>query len=471
MQFKISEAGVKFGTSGVRGLVTDLTDRVCYGFAKAFWQACGEGEVVVVGHDLRPSSPEITQAVIAALSAEGLRVVYVGALATPAIAYYAATFNAPAVVVTGSHIPFDRNGIKFYNAKGEIGKREEQAIATATVDVPEAISLKALPAIDAGAEQAYLARYLDFFGSDLCDGLRVAIYQHSSVARDLIAKLFEQMGAEVIALGRTEQFVPIDTEAVRAEDRKQAKVWAKEGDFDLLVSTDGDADRPLIGDVRGDFLRGDIVGVLTAYFLGADTVVTPVSSNTALEKSNWFKETLRTQIGSPYVIAGMEQAEGVVAGFEANGGFLLGSDLSINGKLLSALPTRDAILPMLAIIALAIQHETPVSRLTKLLPARFTASDRIPEIPTAWSQELLAKLNAGDVHFSSLVEGEQSGIQTVDQTDGYRVTFTSGNVVHLRPSGNAPELRCYAESDNESTAEALCAGTLNCVAELYKSSI
>jgi phosphomannomutase len=126
---------------------------------------------------------------------------------------------------------------------------------------------------------------------------------------------------------------------------------------------------------------------------------------------------------------------------------------------------------MLAIIALAIQHETPVSRLTKLLPARFTASDRIPEIPTAWSQELLAKLNAGDVHFSSLVEGEQSGIQTVDQTDGYRVTFTSGNVVHLRPSGNAPELRCYAESDNESTAEALCAGTLNCVAELYKSSI
>lgn len=471
MQFKISEAGVKFGTSGVRGLVTDLTDRVCYGFAKAFWQACGEGDVVVVGHDLRPSSPEITKAVIAALADAGLRVVYVGALATPAIAFYASTLKAPAVVVTGSHIPFDRNGIKFYNAQGEIGKSEEQAIATAIVEIPEEIQLKDLPAIDATAEKAYQARYLDFFGADLCTGLRVAIYQHSSVARDFIAHLFKAMGAEVIELGRTEQFVPIDTEAVRPEDRKQAKLWAKEVGFDLLVSTDGDADRPLISDERGDFLRGDIVGVLTAYFLGADSVVTPVSSNTALEKSNWFKETVRTQIGSPYVITGMESAEGVVAGFEANGGFLLGSDLSINGKLLSALPTRDAILPMLAIIALANQHETPVSRLTKLLPARFTASDRIPEIPTAWSQELLAKLIAGDVHFSTLVAGEQSGIQSVDQTDGYRVTFTSGNVVHLRPSGNSPELRCYAESDNESLAESLCAGTLKRVAELYQSGI
>jgi len=77
--------------------------------------------------------------------------------------------------------------------------------------------------------------------------------------------------------------------------------------FDLLVSTDGDADRPLIADEQGVFLRGDIVGILTAKYLGLNHVVTPISSNSALEGSGLFTKTIRTQIGSPYVIAGMTE--------------------------------------------------------------------------------------------------------------------------------------------------------------------
>lgn len=469
---KISEAGVKFGTSGVRGLVTELTNEVAYAFAVAFWQAAGNGSRVVIGHDLRPSSPQITTACMAAMRDLGVEVVYVGALATPAVAYYASILKAPAIVVTGSHIPFDRNGIKFYSVDGEINKAHEELISSAEVSLPEILECPMLPEVDLGAKSAYLSRYIDCFGQDLCSGMKIAIYQHSSVARDLLSELFEAMGAEVVALGRTEQFVPIDTEAVRSEDIDQAKLWASEERFDLLVSTDGDADRPLIADETGTFFRGDILGVLTAKAVGAETVVTPVSSNTALELSGWFGQTIRTRIGSPYVIAGMESvADGIVAGFEANGGFLLGSDVSLNASILSALPTRDAVLPMLAVIYLAKQKQLNASQLSTELPKRFTASDRIPGIATEWSQSMLQSLNNGQLQFESLMPRSLGGIRSVDQTDGYRVEFDTQTIVHLRPSGNAPELRCYVEMSSEQDALELCHSVLSKVEQLFKSEV
>ena len=467
---KISEAGVKFGTSCVRGLVSELTNEVAYAFAVAFWQAAGRGTKVVIGHDLRPSSPQITTACMAAMRDLGVEVVYVGALATPAVAYFASKLQAPAIVVTGSHIPFDRNGIKFYSVDGEINKAHEEMISSAEVRLPDVIECPVLPDVDLGAKSTYLSRYIDCFGQDLCSGMKIAIYQHSSVARDLLSELFETMGAEVVALGRTEQFVPIDTEAVRTEDIDQAKLWAAEVGFDLLVSTDGDADRPLIADETGSFFRGDILGVLTAKAVGAETVVTPVSSNTALELSGWFEQILRTRIGSPYVIAGMESvANGVVAGFEANGGFLLGSDVSLNESILSALPTRDAVLPMLAVIYLAKQKQLKASQLSTELPKRFTASDRIPGIATEWSQSMLQRLNNGQLQFESLMPRSLGGIRSVDQTDGYRVDFDTQTIVHLRPSGNAPELRCYVEMSSEQDALELCHSVLSNVEQLFKS--
>jgi phosphomannomutase len=80
----------------------------------------------------------------------------------------------------------------------------------------------------------------------------------------LYAELFTTLGAEVISLGRSDEFVPIDTEAVADIDKRRAKDWSKEYGFDAIFSTDRDGDRPLIADENGDWLRGDIVGLLTA---------------------------------------------------------------------------------------------------------------------------------------------------------------------------------------------------------------
>lgn len=470
----IDSSGVSFGTSGARGLVTKMTDEVCYAYTAAFLQAAASGaDKVVVGHDLRPSSPRIAAACAAAITASGRQVVYVGELPTPAIAFYAAKIGAPAIVVTGSHIPFDRNGIKFYRFDGEISKVDEQAMMNALVDLPEVLEPAALPLLDRHAADAYIKRYLDFFAASALKGMQVAVYEHSSVARDLLRSILEGLGASVVSLGRTDTFVPIDTEAVRSEDVAQARLWAKEYEFDAIVSTDGDADRPLIGDELGEWLRGDIVGILCAQYLRADVIVTPVSSNTAVEKCGSFAQVVRTRIGSPYVIAGMEAAQqpgnNVVVGYEANGGFLLGSDVVFNGNCLAALPTRDAVLPILALLVMAREKGCKLSQLAQQLPARYTASDRLQNIAAEASRKLIDSLHISSESLKQLMGRQCGEIVSIDETDGLRVTFQSDEIVHLRPSGNAPELRCYAEAGNPERAGLLCSDCLKHILELDDS--
>ena len=466
IQELMDTSGVRFGTSGARGLVVDMTDAVCHAYTAAFLQVIDApaGSRVVLGTDLRPSSPAIAAACAAAIRQAGLQVDYCGPLPTPALAYHAQEQGLPAIVVTGSHIPFDRNGIKFYRAEGEITKADEAGIAAAEVALPETGLSMPLPDINPAARRAYLNRYLEFFPERVLAGMRLGFYEHSSVARDLLRELLEALGAEVISLGRTDEFTPIDTEAVSDADIQQARRWSAEHGFDAILSTDGDADRPLIGDETGNWFRGDIVGLLCARHLGVEALATPVSCNTAIEKSGAFKQVERTRIGSPYVIEAMQRlaATGArtIAGFEANGGFLLGSALEKAGHVLHALPTRDAVLPMLALLASAREQGIKLSQLTQGLPPRHTASDRLQAFPVEHSRDLLQRL-AGTKAAQMELLGDLCGEpDDIDQTDGLRITFQNGEIIHLRPSGNAPELRCYAEADTPQRAAELATACL-----------
>ncbi|MDD1621504.1 MAG: phosphomannomutase [Methylococcaceae bacterium] len=460
----MADSGVAFGTSGARGLVSQMTDQVCAAYTLAFLQGLNlakPGQRVALGMDLRPSSPAIVRACSAAIRQAGCEVDFCGVLPTPALALYSLSQGLPAIMVTGSHIPFDRNGIKFYRAEGEISKADEAAITEATVDVQPIAGGEALPAMNARALNQYRERYTSLFASDLLSGWRIGVYEHSSAARDCLKEILADLGAEVIGLERTDTFVPIDTEAVGEEDRLRGRAWAAEYKLNAIISTDGDGDRPLIADETGEWLRGDIVGLLCAKFLDADTVVTPVSCNTAIETSGLFKQVIRTRIGSPYVIAGMEQVEsGGVAGFEANGGFLAGEGLSVRGKSLAALPTRDAVLPALAVLAMAKQQGGKVSSLLAGLPKRYTASDRLQNFPVENSRALLDRLQGDDEPYLGLWGNELGAVRQRDLTDGLRMTFDNGEIVHLRPSGNAPELRCYAEADSMNRAQELVALSL-----------
>ncbi|WP_230532345.1 phosphomannomutase [Microvirga roseola] len=468
---KSGHSSVKFGTSGLRGLVTDLCGVPAYAYTRAFAEMLKQDgsaalaqNTVLIGRDLRGSSPEIARLCAAALLDSGLMPQDCGELPTPALAYDGKRLGRPAIMVTGSHIPEDRNGLKFYRTLGEIDKNDEQTISAwharlAIGAVPSRPGSDDRRAPESDPLASYKSRYLDFFRHRALAGLAVGIYQHSSVARDLLVEMIEALGARAVPLGRADRFIPVDTEALREEDRVLVRRWAEEASLDAIVSTDGDADRPLIADGTGNFLRGDLVGAITAKFLKADTVVTPVTSNSALEEGGSFARVVRTRVGSPYVIAGMTEAavssQGrTIVGFEANGGVLLGTEAVRNERQLSALPTRDAMLPILCILAEVVERGETLAQIGSGFHFKAALSDRLENVATEKSAAFVSRLSK-DKNFLEQILAPLGALAQRDDRDGLRLIADTGDVLHFRPSGNAPELRVYVEASTPERAEKL----------------
>ncbi|WP_172567635.1 phosphomannomutase [Vibrio fluvialis] len=463
----IQQSGIQFGTSGARGLVTQFTPQACTAFAHAFLASLRghfEFQQVAIAIDNRPSSPAMAQACIAAIESQGLEAVYYGVVPTPALAYAAMQQTIPCIMVTGSHIPFDRNGLKFYRPDGEITKADEQAILAAQVEFTLPQALPSL-VVNTRAAELYIERYTALFENDLLAGKRIGIYEHSSAGRDLYQPLFTALGAEVIALERSDEFVPIDTEAVSEADKLKARAWSKQYQLDAIFSTDGDGDRPLVADENGEWLRGDILGVLCAQEMQALAV--PVSCNTVIESIPQFSHVSRTRIGSPYVIAEFAELAkqyDAISGFEANGGYLLGSDVKINNKGIKALPTRDAVLPFIMLLSAA--KKLGIAALVDALPARYTHSDRIQNFATAKSLAIVEMGKSNPVSLISHVGFNDASVESIDVTDGLRLTLSNQTIFHLRPSGNAPELRCYAEANSFEQAQQIVSQVLEKVQQL-----
>jgi phosphomannomutase len=537
---------LKFGTSGRRGLVTDLTQLEIFIDVKAeleFLQSLPladggvtRGDEFYFAYDLRPSSTafsaeadgrgEIAQAVVAALLDAGMRPLNMGAIPTPALAAYAFARHKGSIMVTGSHIPFDRNGYKLNTSCGELLKNHEAPIGERVRCVREKLYSQAfadspfdergmlkgghedLPPARDDARVAYLRRYTDFFAGCSLAGRRILVYQHSAVGRDLLVEMLRGFGAEVLPAGRSETFVPIDTENMGPAQLGPIQAMADEaaarGTVDAVVSADGDTDRPLLlgvepatGKVR--FFGGDMLGMITAGYLGADAVVVPISCNDAIDRSPLAAALEpKTRIGSPYVIAGIERAkqEGrrAVCGWEANGGFLTGSDIERSGRMLPSLATRDAFLPLLCCLFSSVDRGLPLVDLFATLPKRYSKAALIPQFPNATSKRIVASYSpvdsrVRDVSFSGanvracgesgspieLSDKEADRLRAIHRrlashftsaagfapiarlnyTDGVRIGFANGDVAHFRPSGNADEFRIYAVADSPERAEVI----------------
>ena len=436
-----------------------------------YLKQAGDTKAVCIAGDFRSSSPRILRAVGFAIVESGLSLINCGFAPTPMLAYYAMGQGAGAIMVTGSHIPDDRNGIKFYMPHGEILKPDEVAISSIYTELknePPSDVFDANGALVAefelgdvveAARAEYIARYTDFFPANCLDGLNLVFYQHSTVGRTIMPEVLEKLGANVTLVGWSDSFVPVDTEAVANSD--QLAEWVSEFKADALVSADGDCDRPLLVANDGRVIRGDVLGILASDFLKADAIAAPVSCNSALELSGKFSDVRRTKIGSPFVIAAMNDAveSGAqrVIGYEANGGFLTGSDIQIAGcnGVLSALATRDALLPVLATLVSAKQSGRALAEMLSDLPARETYSGLIRNFASELGMAIAEMFLKGGETVASKYFGELFGdCVSVDGTDGARMTFANGVVVHIRPSGNAPEFRCYTEADSENLAYA-----------------
>lgn len=459
-------SSLKFGTSGLRGLVVDLLGQPSRRWTAAFLETLPDraDKRVLIGRDLRDSSPSIAADCAAGACTAGWQPVDAGALPTPALALAAMSRDMPAIMVTGSHIPDDRNGLKFYLPTGEITKTDEACIRAAydgrgPVDTTPGCTFRPETALT-----AYIDRYRRFFAPDSLAGLNIGVYQQSAVGRDALFELIQALGATAVSLARSDRFIPIDTEAHHPRDIALMAEWAKSGAFDAIVSTDGDSDRPLVADSKGNFVRGDLLGLLTAAYLEIDRIVTPVTSGAAVERSGIAQSILRTRVGSPYVIEGMNRLRdgnrSAVLGFEANGGVLLGGDIVRNGRALSALPTRDAFLPILASLAYARRHGVSLRDAVNGLSPGYAVADRLENVASERSAAFLSKL-AEDRAFAAATLASQGVILSQDTIDGIRFVLEDGSVVHYRASGNAPELRCYIEANDQTRASELLAWGLS----------
>ncbi len=514
---------LKFGTSGRRGLVADLSQLEIYinvsgelRYLQTLDKAKGgiqAGDSFYVATDLRPSSTRfvaeqsgrgaLTQAVLKAVADAGMVPVFLGAIPTPALTYYALERRCGSIMVTGSHIPFDRNGYKTNTSVGELLKEHEQPIAQAVWKTREELyntpfdesrfdesgrlkkGSEELPEAHNGAAQAYISRYTSFFEGKPLSDLRVLLYEHSAVGRDIVRRILEELGADVIPAGRSDQFVPIDTENIDAAQLSLIQSLANEasarhGALDMIVSVDGDSDRPLLlgvepsGQVR--FFGGDLVGMIVAEYLRADAVVVPISCNDAVDRGALASRLEpKTRIGSPFVIAGIEAAKAkrklAVCGWEANGGFLLGSDLHRGGRVLRALPTRDAVLPIVCTLLSARENGVTVCDLFARLPRRFSRAALLKNFPRPLAARMVARFSPDDpvvVETNSLplrlllqpffpAADGFGEITRLNYVDGVRIIFDNGDIVHVRPSGNADELRVYAVADRLERAEQIAA--------------
>jgi phosphomannomutase len=442
---------IAFGTSGLRGPAEGFTSVQVGAYVTAFLERVGDGpDTIYVAADLRDSSPAIARMCLGAIADNGWAAVYAGNVPTPALAAYAMAQNCPALMITGSHIPETYNGIKFYRRDGELLKSDEAPIRERVTQLLEVgiqgAAIAQLSNVDAAVGRSYVERFVSAFGGEALAGLRLGVDMHSAVGRDLLVEILIELGASCFPFRRMDQFIAVDTEALAPEDLERAKEQIAAHDLDAVVSTDGDGDRPLLIDAEGRQINGDVLGALSAHALNIDCVVTPLSSTSAIELSGWFEKTIRTRIGSPYVVAAMGAAAAkTIAGFEANGGFLLGTDVELERGALRALPTRDAVLPLVVVLAAAKAHTGGLTALVNSLPQRVMQADRVRDVPAqagaVFLKEIAEQQEARQALHPLLAEPEN-----IDLTDGVRMQLQGNISVHLRQSGNAPEMRAYVET-------------------------
>lgn len=459
MESKFEPIG--FGTSGMRGLDEELTH------AEVFVNTQGDidtllnhdvpearvkrGDIVIIGEDLRPSSPEIRRAVIAGVLSKELIPVFVGKQPSPTIANIARRHGRAAIVITGSHIPFGRNGIKFYRADGELLKTDEpdilqnvqvnrdaeyklnweesifnmngafkgaealspqQKAFLEEVDRVSALAVKPSDIIKDFegktpteiAEQMYINRYVDAFGEDALKGEEVVFWRQSAVGRDLLTKVFKALGAKVYSEPKDmrladDEFLPVDTEKITPEILEKVKQIAerykkKNKKYPkYIVSTDGDSDRPAVFFVSEEgkvtFFPGDKLGVITTkqlVSLGAritDFVLPDTCNSSAINilQNEMGINVTPDKVGSPYMVKTMRDRmaadeNAVCVACEGNGGYLVGNDITLNnGRVLPALDTRDAALPVVSFLLFAKENNYPSgSEINALFPRHTSAS-------------------------------------------------------------------------------------------------
>ncbi len=424
-----------FGTDGVRGtanagaMTADMVLKI--GMAAGnLYRRGNHRHRVVIGKDTRLSGYMIENALASGLLAAGMDVFMFGPLPTPAVAMLTRSMRADlGVMISASHNPFQDNGIKIFGPDGFKLSDDQELEIEAMLDDPMLMRVAASDKIGRAKRiEDAQARYIEFakrtYPKDMTlDGLRVVIDTANGAAYKVAPTALWELGAEVIQIGHEPNGININEKCGSTHTEAMcAKV--KELRADIGIALDGDADRVIIADDKGQVVDGDQLMALMATSwqrrgeLHGGGLVATIMSNLGLERYlAEHKLTLaRTKVGDRYVVEHM-RAHGFNVGGEQSGHIVL-SDFSTTG---------DGLLAALQVLAEVKRAGKPVSEVCNL----FTP---LPQI-------------LKNVKFKQGKPLDDNQVQKMIADAEHRLG-NSGRLV-IRPSGTEPVIRVMAEGDDE----------------------
>lgn len=428
-----------FGTDGVRGLANEtLTVELSVQLAQAASPVlgaeafdAGRRPVAVVARDPRISGEFIAAAVQAGLASSGVDVWDAGVLPTPAAAYLVGDLDADfGVMISASHNPAPDNGIKFL-ARG--GEKLTDAQEDEIIRHLEGVTPRRPRGADVGrvrvfadAEDRYVLHLLQTLPHRL-DGLKVVLDCAHGAAAGCSPEAFRAAGAEVVVIGASPDGLNIN-DGYGSTHLEKLQAAVREHGADLGIAHDGDADRCLAVDERGEVVDGDqIMGVMAVALkdrgvLRDDTLVVTVMSNLGLKLAMGREgvQLVETRVGDRYVLAGMKLGDYSLGGEQS--GHVIFSDHATTG---------DGVLTGLQLASRVAETGTPLSELAAVM-------DRLPQV--------LVNVRGVDKSRAAEDEAVQAAVAEAEARLG-----ETGRVL-LRPSGTEPVVRVMVEAPDEETA-------------------
>jgi phosphoglucosamine mutase len=369
-----------FGTDGIRGvankdpMTAEVALRLGQAVAQHFKHPDRPGRIVI-GKDTRLSGYMLESALYAGIVSAGADVMLVGPLPTPGIAFITWSMRADAgVVISASHNPFQDNGIKIFAADGfklpdEVESELEgrmEAIAAADGGGGARTSSEAIG--KARKIEDARGRYVQFLKNTFpkertLDGMKVVVDCAHGAAYHVAPQVFEELGADVIALGVDPNGRNINDNCGAMHPELMVQEVRRSG-AQLGVALDGDADRVILADEKGNVIDGDqvmaILGtrMLEKRTLPEQTVVATIMSNLGLERALAAKggKLVRTAVGDRYVVEAMRDQ-----------GLLLGGEQSGHIIFLNHATTGDGMVAALSVLAVMVQEGRPLSELGRAM--------------------------------------------------------------------------------------------------------
>jgi phosphoglucosamine mutase len=405
-----------FGTDGVRGIVgeeltPELVERL--GRAATLWSRGGK---VFVGRDTRGSGPVLEEAFAQGVVAAGGSAVLAGVLPTPAVALLALDLGA---VISASHNPPEYNGVKLFDREGQKLTDAAEEEIEALFDAPFAGEPGTIDHVGV-ATDSYLEHIVERFGSDL-SGLRIVVDCANGAYSGVAPKAFEQLGARVTDIGSEPDGTNINV-GCGATDLRALQQAVRDSGADLGIAFDGDGDRMLAVDARGEVVDGDQILAILMLHLEVELVAVTVMTNLGFHRlaAEHGVRVVTTDVGDRYVLEALRR-EGALLGGEQSGHIIYLRDHVTGDGLAAGLLLCGALGDRTLEEAAAVMPRYPQAKAN--VPV---SGPELPESVTAEVDRLNAKL-----------EGK-------------------GRIL-VRPSGTEPVIRILAEAETRADAEAACA--------------